>query len=661
MAADDRPPRSPVHQDGHADREGREAEPEEPSLHPGATSGAASGFQVFETRTQTRCPSAQCPGPSSSSRCSGVRRRPSPRRWPGPRPSHPLPSRVAPPHTELPRELADRGAHRRCARDRRRQRHARSRSTATARCARSLRSAAARARSPTTRRGSCSSRIERGDRLVVVDAPQTRSRIAASLEDTRRAVRRRASRPDRATVLVSRRSRDRALVAYDARSGAERWRVALSAEPRGIAVSPDGKRALISSIDTGAARPRRARRRASGHRDRVRSRVRSLRPTAPRSRAARLGACSSMRTARSPRSSAPCPTRSSCISLRAVYGASAARRPSRSTSRFSARPTAPVRAPGRRADRRESTPLDRRGIATRDTLYVAGLGVRHAAPAPRSDATARRRRRVGAQRAPARPRATGAAPTGSRSRPTATCSCGARSRVGSLPRRSRRPGSRESDSGRRLRRSRSRARWHRAVPRRPTRPQPRPRDHVLDLPPRWPRRRAVLADREAGAADAGPRGPRRRHASLQVGRRPTRHRRASAARSKRLGGTGLAHAQTTSLVAYLEALPRAAPPDAQSRGGRTRQGGVRRRGDCGACHDGPRLHRRHDAQFTSTLPSCRHAEPDRARRERALLPRRQRGHARRAAPWRGKVHGMADIAHLTDEQRADLAAFLSSL
>lgn len=57
--------------------------------------------------------------------------------------------------------------------------------------------------------------------------------------------------PDRATVLVTSIG-DRALIAYDARSGAERWRAALSPEPRGIAVAPDGARALISSIGAGA-------------------------------------------------------------------------------------------------------------------------------------------------------------------------------------------------------------------------------------------------------------------------------------------------------------------------------------------------------------------------------------------------------------------------
>jgi cytochrome c553 len=45
---------------------------------------------------------------------------------------------------------------------------------------------------------------------------------------------------------------DRALVAYDPRTGAEQWRVGLPAEPRAIAVSPDGKRALITTTTTGS-------------------------------------------------------------------------------------------------------------------------------------------------------------------------------------------------------------------------------------------------------------------------------------------------------------------------------------------------------------------------------------------------------------------------
>ena len=43
----------------------------------------------------------------------------------------------------------------------------------------------------------------------------------------------------------------RTLVAYDAATGAEQWRTPLAREPRGLAISPDGKRALVSYLVTG--------------------------------------------------------------------------------------------------------------------------------------------------------------------------------------------------------------------------------------------------------------------------------------------------------------------------------------------------------------------------------------------------------------------------
>jgi sugar lactone lactonase YvrE len=56
--------------------------------------------------------------------------------------------------------------------------------------------------------------------------------------------------PDRATLFVSTIA-DRALVAYDAATGRENWRTPLGSEPRGIAVSPDGSRALVAYLTTG--------------------------------------------------------------------------------------------------------------------------------------------------------------------------------------------------------------------------------------------------------------------------------------------------------------------------------------------------------------------------------------------------------------------------
>ncbi len=45
---------------------------------------------------------------------------------------------------------------------------------------------------------------------------------------------------------------DRALVALDALTGREAWRAPLGAEPRGLAVSPDGTRALVTYVSAGA-------------------------------------------------------------------------------------------------------------------------------------------------------------------------------------------------------------------------------------------------------------------------------------------------------------------------------------------------------------------------------------------------------------------------
>jgi len=56
--------------------------------------------------------------------------------------------------------------------------------------------------------------------------------------------------PDRSTLYVSTIA-DRTMVAYDAKSGTEKWRTALGREPRGLAVSPDGTRALVSYLTTG--------------------------------------------------------------------------------------------------------------------------------------------------------------------------------------------------------------------------------------------------------------------------------------------------------------------------------------------------------------------------------------------------------------------------
>ena len=57
--------------------------------------------------------------------------------------------------------------------------------------------------------------------------------------------------PDRTTVFVTTIA-DRTLVAYDTATGSEKWRTALAREPRGLAIAPDGSRALVSYLTTGA-------------------------------------------------------------------------------------------------------------------------------------------------------------------------------------------------------------------------------------------------------------------------------------------------------------------------------------------------------------------------------------------------------------------------
>ena len=56
--------------------------------------------------------------------------------------------------------------------------------------------------------------------------------------------------PDKKTLLVTTIA-DRMMVALDTSTGAEKWRSALGREPRGLAISPDGTRALVSYLTTG--------------------------------------------------------------------------------------------------------------------------------------------------------------------------------------------------------------------------------------------------------------------------------------------------------------------------------------------------------------------------------------------------------------------------
>lgn len=56
--------------------------------------------------------------------------------------------------------------------------------------------------------------------------------------------------PDRKTLMVTTIA-DRTLVALDTTTGKEKWRTGLGREPRGIAVSPDGTRAIVAYLTTG--------------------------------------------------------------------------------------------------------------------------------------------------------------------------------------------------------------------------------------------------------------------------------------------------------------------------------------------------------------------------------------------------------------------------
>jgi len=57
--------------------------------------------------------------------------------------------------------------------------------------------------------------------------------------------------PDRKTLLVTTVA-DRQLTAYDVQSGAEHWSIDVGPEPRGVAISPNGKQALVTFLSTGA-------------------------------------------------------------------------------------------------------------------------------------------------------------------------------------------------------------------------------------------------------------------------------------------------------------------------------------------------------------------------------------------------------------------------
>ncbi|CAN5906776.1 hypothetical protein BH11MYX2_BH11MYX2_20890 [soil metagenome] len=89
----------------------------------------------------------------------------------------------------------------------------------------------------------------RGDRIVVVDTSKDTLAVTASWKTPVEPYGVALS-PDRKTLLVSTIA-DRTLVAFDTDEGAEKWRTGLGKEPRGIAISPDGSRALVALLATG--------------------------------------------------------------------------------------------------------------------------------------------------------------------------------------------------------------------------------------------------------------------------------------------------------------------------------------------------------------------------------------------------------------------------
>jgi cytochrome c peroxidase len=128
----------------------------------------------------------------------------------------------------------------------------------------------------------------------------------------------------------------------------------------------------------------------------------------------------------------------------------------------------------------------------------------------------------------------------------------------------------------------------------------------------------------------------------------------------RLGGFGLPAKETDALASYLEALPPVPTP--------TRDGTQVARGKklfetegCVSCHDGPRYTDRERHKLSGTL---RQSDTPSLIGLAASAPYFHDGSAATLEALlrdRGAVHGMADTAKLTDQQVADLTAFLDTL
>lgn len=88
-----------------------------------------------------------------------------------------------------------------------------------------------------------------GDRIAVVKVEATKLTIERTIKTAVEPYGL-ALTPDRKTLLVTHIA-DRMLVAFSAETGKEAWRAPLAREPRGIAVSSDGARALVAYLVTG--------------------------------------------------------------------------------------------------------------------------------------------------------------------------------------------------------------------------------------------------------------------------------------------------------------------------------------------------------------------------------------------------------------------------
>ncbi|HEY0987573.1 MAG TPA: c-type cytochrome, partial [Kofleriaceae bacterium] len=129
---------------------------------------------------------------------------------------------------------------------------------------------------------------------------------------------------------------------------------------------------------------------------------------------------------------------------------------------------------------------------------------------------------------------------------------------------------------------------------------------------------------------------------------------------KRLGGTGLSRQETDSLAAYLESLPSVRTPrrdvDQVARGKKLFESE-----GCTGCHHGASYTDQERHKFSGTL---RESDTPSLRGLAASAPYFHDGSAATLEALlrdRGAVHGMGDTARLTEQQIADLSAFLETL